>query len=548
MRENEELKRELSLRDDELAQRDDELARRNAEFAELKELAQKLARDNKLLKEKLYRLMRRRYGPKGERFSEGQLELFAELFGEHEGSDEPDRQALEAPDVELPEDSAPKKARRQKNRARELDFRRLPREYRRHELPEEERICPLTGKRLVPVGTKVFEELEYQPAKLFVVEHELVEYGLSEEDRTERMAPTVTAPMPVRPIDGALASAGLLARVLVAKYVEHLPLHRQETIFAREGLLIPRQSLCEWVMRSIEVLMPIVLALKRRLLAGGVLQCDDTRVLCQENSIRGGRSWAYLWAWVGEDPSVVVYDFSMSRRHEVVASWLGERWSGYLVGDGYSGYGTVCAERDGAHPIVETGCWAHARRKVRDAAESAPEDAIQVAGLIRQLYQVEKEGREAELAADALRSLRHQRSLPVLWQIRGLVRKLAPKYTPEESMGKALGYIKNQWRTLRQYIKDGRVPIDNNACERAIRPIAVGRRNWLFTGSPRGGAMGAVIYSIVETCKRSGVNPFEYLDDVLVRVRVHPKDRMDELVPKRWKELREARALAPLPR
>lgn len=537
-RQNEELKREL-------ARRDEELAHQTAKLAELEDLAKRLGRDNALLKDKLYRLMSRRYGPKGDRFPEGQLELFEELFGE-EQREEPDRQALEAPDTELPDEPEPKKARRQKNRAREVDFRSLPRERRMHELSEEQRICPVTGKLLVPVGTKTFEELCYQPAKLFVVEHELVEYGLSEEERAERTAPSVVAPMPLRPITKGLPSAGLLARILVAKYVEHLPLHRQETIFAREGLLIPRQSLCEWVMRSIEILLPIVLALKRRLLAGAMLQCDDTKVLCQENSVRGGRSWAFLWAWVGEDPEEVVYDFSMGRDHGVVEAWIGNEWSGYLVGDGYAGFGTVCRKRDAEHPIVEVGCWAHARRKVREAATNAPEDAIEVAGWIRELYRIEKEAREAELDADALRELRRRKGLPVLWKMRSLVRVLVPKYGEDEAMGKALRYIENQWRTLRQYVKDGRLPIDNNACERAIRPVAVGRRNWLFAGSPRGGKMGAAIYSIVETCKRAGVNPFEYLEDVLVRVHVTPEERMDDLVPRRWRELRDAGELAEL--
>jgi len=430
-RQNEELKREL-------ARRGEELAHQSAKFAELEELAKRLARDNALLKDKLYRLMSRRYGPKADRFPEGQLELFEELFGEKE-QEEPDRQALEAPDVELPDEPEPKKARRQKNRAREVEIRSLPREHREHELSEEQRICPVTGKELVPVGTKSFEELCYQPAKLFVVVHELIEYGLSQEDRAERTAPSVTAPMPLRPIAQGLPSAGLLARILVAKYVEHLPLHRQESIFAREGLRIPRQSLCEWVMRSIEILLPIVLALKRRLLAGEVLQCDDTKVLCQENSIRGGRSWAYLWAWVGEGQGEVVYDFSMGRDHGVVESWLGKEWSGYLVGDGYSGFGTVCRKRDAEHPIVEVGCWAHARRKVREAATNAPEDAICVAGWIRELYRIEKEGREAKLDAEALLELRRRRSLPVLWKIRGLVRVARAEVHQRRGDGRCVG-------------------------------------------------------------------------------------------------------------
>ena len=518
-----------------------------AELAELQALVDRLGRDNALLKEKLFRLMRQRYGPKGDRFAEGQLELFAELFGK-EKHEEPDAQALEAPDVELPEDPAPKSARRQKRQARQIDYQSLPREHRLHELPEDQRTCPLTGKQLVPVGAKTFEELEYRPAQLIVVEHERVEYGLSEEDRAERMAPNRLAPMPIRPIDQALAGPGLLARVLVAKYVDHLPLHRQGAIFGREGLNIPRLTLCEWTLRSIELLQPIVAAQKRRLLAGGVLQTDDTQVLCQENSTQGGRRWCFVWVWVGEDRREVVYDFSLGRDQDVVARWIGEEWSGYLVGDGYAGYGAVCRKRDPEHRIIQVGCWAHARRKVREAADSSPEDAVRVAGLIRQLYAIEAEGRDSNLDPEALRQLRREKSLPVLWRIRGLVRELLPRYAPKDSMADALGYIRNQWRTLRQYVKDGRLPIDNNACEQAIRPVAVGRRNWLFTGSPRGGALGAAIYSLLETCKRFEVEPFEYLRDVLVRVRVHPTDRLDDLTPARWRELRDAGQLEPLGR
>jgi transposase len=332
-----------------------ENAELRAELAEAKVLIEHLGRDKELPRLKLHQLMRQRYGPKGDRFSAGQLELFTELFGEKK-REEPDAQALEAPDVELPEDPAPKSVRRQKREARALEYQSLPREHRRHELPESQRICPLTGKQLVPVGIKIFEELEYQPAKLIVIVHERVEYGLSEADRAERMAPTCLAPMPIRPIDQALAGPGLMARLLVARYVDHLPLHRQESILAREGLSIPRQTLCEWVMRSIELLQPIVGAQKRKLLAGSVLQCDDTQVLCQKNSTGGGRRWCYLWAWVGEDRREVVYDFSLGRDQDVVASWVGEEWSGYLVGDGHAGYGAVCRKRDPEHRIIQVGC------------------------------------------------------------------------------------------------------------------------------------------------------------------------------------------------
>lgn len=535
-----ELTRKVEELEGTVAAKDAALASKQAEYDELVVLLNTLRRDNKLLKEQVRQFLRRRYGPKGDQFAPGQLALFVELFGEDE-PEKPDPVASEAPDVELPEDTPPKKARRKARGRSRPDYQALPRRVERHELAEDERVCPVTGKTLVEVGVKREEKLEYQPAQLYVQVHELVEYGLSEEDSQERMAPTVVAPLTTQPIDGLLAGPGLLARVLVAKHVDHLPLHRQEAIFAREGLHIARQTLCEWVMRSVLLLMPIVRALRRRVQAGDVLQCDDTKVLCQENSKGGGRRWAYLWAWLGEDRREVVYDFSLSRGHEVVDEWIDPEWSGYLVGDGYGGFGAVCAKRreqDPTHLIVEAGCWAHARRKVREAAESAPEDAVRLAGMIRSLYRVEKD--VAELSPEERRRVRRERCLPVLWRMRTEVREMRKRYAPEDSMAKALTYISNQWRTLRQYLKDGRLPIDNNACEQAIRPIAVGRKNWLFTGSPRGGEIGAAIYSLVECCKRAGVEPFEYLRDVLVRIRVQPEDQVEDLVPLRWKELREA--------
>jgi transposase len=539
------LERENAKLREQVAERDAKLANREAELAEFRELLDKLKRDNVLLSNELLRLKRSRFAAKADRFPDDLNGLFAHLLGE-EVVEQPDSVALEAPDVELPEDPTPKKARRQRRRQRELDYQALPRETVRHELPEAERTCPITGKQLVPVGVKSFEELRYEPARVVVVVHEQVQYGLSEEDRKERTAPMIVAPMPPRAIDGALADAGLLARVLVAKYAEHLPLHRQEAIFEREGFWIPRQTLCEWTMRSAQLLLPIAAALKRILLASGILQCDDTQILCLENSIRGGRRWAYLWVWIGEEPRAVVYDFTLGRGTEVVSDWIGSDWSGFLVGDGLAQYGKLCRERDPKYPIVEVGCWAHARRKVKEAANDAPEDALHVAALIRQLYDVETEAKERGLSPEERRELRRKESLPVLWRMRKLVRDLRPKYTEGEGMWTALSYIKNQWRTLRQYVKDGRLPIDNNGCEQAIRPIAVGRKSWMFTGSPRGGELGAAIYSIVESARRSGVNVFEYLRDVLVRVRVHPTDRMDELVPWRWQELREAGQLRPL--
>jgi transposase len=525
---------------DEIASLRREVARRDEQITTLQSALAEATRDLKTLKAQLERMLRQRCGPKSEKLDPRQLALF--LQGEPvEERDETPPVASEAPDAESPDDRL--KARHRK--APHIDrakYAGLPRGRVVHEIPESERIDSLTGTRLVPVGSTITEELEYQPARLFIVEHERVLYGLEQQERAERRVEPVLAPMPPRPIDEGLAGPGLLARILVAKYVDHLPLHRQQAIFAREGLEISRKTMCGWVMRCAWLLGPIVQAMRREILACPILQCDDTTILCQENSKGAGRRTAFLWTYLTPALPDVVFDFTLGRGHEVVDAWLESGRTQILLGDGYSGFGTVCRKRG----LLEAGCWMHARRKFHDALGESPAAAALVLTLIRELYAVEDEARG--LDAEQRRAVRQERSAATLKEIQGALELIRPQHSEGGTMAAAVKYLDGQWDTLVRFRDDGRIPIDNIACEQAIRPVPLGRRNWRFTGSPRGGEAAAVAYSIVMSCKRAGVEPFEYLSDVLVRVCTHPASRIDELIPRRWRELRERGELQPLPR
>lgn len=233
-------------------------------------------------------------------------------------------------------------------------------------------------------------------------------------------------------------------------------------------------------------------------------------------------------------PGGVVYDFTPDRTHEHVLDFLGKHIAGWILGDGYAGYGTIAGKCPG---LVEAGCWAHVLRKFRDALKDSPADASLMMMLIGKLFDVEAEGLERKLLPTELLGLRAERSRPALDLIRAQAESLRGQGSEQEELGKALKYLFNQWEHLLVFLEHGDIPIHNNACERAIRQIAIGRRNWLFAGSERGGEAAAIVYSLIESCRRVHVDPFVYLRDVLVRVATHPASRVDELVPARWKEL-----------
>ncbi len=478
-------------------------------------------------------------GHKGRPLSdEGQLSLFGEAEQEDEASDSSEDPALahanEAPDGETAGDAIKKRCKPARP-SRKLNTDALEREKRTHELPEEERICPITGIKLVPVGVKIKEELDFTPAKLKIIEHHQVEYGSSSEVAEERQVETVTAEMPPRPLEGCKVGAGLLAQILMQKYQFHLPLYRQEEVFQEAGLWIPRQTLCDWVLAAAFELGPIRDELMRQIRAGPIMQLDDTPVKCKGPK-GSGYFQAYLWTLVNPEVAGVVYQFTSGRSSALIAPLLGS-FEGYLVGDGYSGNFAATKDLDGL--VLHGGCWAHTLRKFRDATKEASKMAKLYMSDIRELYDLEDEANDQGMSAEQRVDHRQSRARPILARILRRTRGWKDIFSSSGKMGEAIKYLRNQWKTLKCFLLDGRIPLDNNACERAIRPIAIGRKNWLFAGSVRGGEAAAIMYSLVESCRQAQISPWAYLKDVLERLSTHPASEIADLVPARWAELRE---------
>ncbi|MFO1055326.1 MAG: IS66 family transposase [Planctomycetota bacterium] len=531
------LRRELANSRSIIAGRDALLADRDARIAQL-------AADVATLQKAVVTLMAQRRGG-GLHVPKGQGLLFGDGMPKDSAAEvpsaEPGPAASEDDSDDADEDDSPPRQSRAKGSKRtpgKIDTTGLPRTREEHDLPEDQRIDPVSGKPLVPIGEKVSEELDYQRGQLRVKEHVQILYGLPPEETAHREMAPKAASLPPKPFDNCIASASLLAWILVQKFCNHLPLYRQQRIFERDGLRLSRKTQCDWSLASAGLLEPIVECLMRRIRAGPVLQLDDTPVKCQ-----GGRGephfQARLWVFVNPEVSGAVYRFTPGRDSASLANLLGN-FEGWLIGDGYGGNRAAAKKVVAAElsPDIRIGgCWAHVTRKFRDAATEAKGTSKLFRTLIQQLYEIEHEADAARLSCDARTELRQRRSTPIVLTIFQHAWRLGGQFSDAGAMAKAIGYVRNQHRELCRFLDDGRIPLDNNACERAIRPIAIGRRNWLFAGSMRGGRAAASVFSLVESCRLVGVDPVDYLADVLVRVGSHPASRIEDLVPQNWVRL-----------
>jgi transposase len=488
-------------------------------------------RENEWLRERLMRYMRRTFGSKAEKIDLSQIQLpFEELLdiAAAEKPEEPVEVAQEAADDEA--GTATQKKRKGAHGRKPLP-KDLPRIRVEIHPDESERTCSCCKAELSPIGEEVTEELDFSPATLTVTEHVRVKYACKRcQDGV------VTPPLPPRVIEKGRPGPGLLAHILVSKYAAHLPLHRLEGIFDRHGIDLSRQTMCDWIGGVSGPLSTIVGAQKESVLSSFAIHSDDTSLLCQENSLGRVKRRAFLWAYVG-DRKEVVYDFTLTREREGPIRFLGD-WKGHLQVDGYSGYDALFARGD----VIEVACWAHVRRKYFDALAGDTARASTMLALIQRLYRIESKAKD--LGPDERAAMRRAEAPPILEQIRARIDEDKQVVVPKSAMGEATTYAQNQWPGLLRYLEDGRLDIDNNEVERALRCVAVGRKNWLFAGSPKGGERAAVIYSLVSTCKLLGIEPFAYLRDVLERLPTHPPDRIAELTPRLWLAARQATASA----
>jgi transposase len=386
----------------------------------------------------------------------------------------------------------------------------LPRVEIVHDLPDAEKVCATDGTALVRIGEETSEQLEIIPATIQVLRHVRPKYACPACHEGVHVAPP-----PPQPIPKSLASPALLAHVAVSKYVDGLPLHRQETMLTRIGVDLPRATLAHWMVRAGELVQPLVNLLRDDLLAGGAVQCDETPFQVLKEPGKPATSLSYLWVQRSLDAPVVLYDYDPSRSGRVPER-LFEGFAGVLQTDGYEGY-TAVGQRPG---VVHAGCFAHARRKFDEAlkgmrgqerkAKSRKESvALQGLAWIQKLYAVEKSAKDA--TPDERQRLRDERARPILASLRRWLDDALPRVAPQTLTGKALAYLDHQWPKLVRVFDDGRVPLDTNLVENAIRPFVVGRKNWLFADTARGAHASANLYSVVETAKANGLEPFAYL-------------------------------------
>jgi hypothetical protein len=338
-------------------------------------------------------------------------------------------------------------------------------------------------------------------------------------------------PLPPLPIEKGRPGPGVLAYLITSKYCEHLPLYRLEQIFARHGLHIPRTTQWDWVRDSADLLEAIALAMKRLILASDKLHTDDTYIPIQDKSRTQVRE-GYLWPYIDRAHNVY-FDYTPTRSQEGPERML-KGYKGYIQADAFNGYDNLYGEGK----ATEVGCWGHARRKFDEAKQTEPLRANQMLALIAQLYVVEDQAQAEHRDAEGVKALRQQFSKPILDdQIKPLLEAWSPEVLPKSPLGKAVTYALNQWEALNRYLENGILCIDNSLSERVIKLVALGRKNWLFSGSDEGARRAAILYSLIASCKLCQIDPFLYLRDVLERINTHPANRIDELTPPQWKEL-----------
>lgn len=472
-------------------------------------------RENQDLRQQLEWFKRHVFGKRSEKIDPAQLALFEQLTAPGPAADTP------AAAIETPAGSASNGKHGRKPLPADLAKERIE-----CDLPAEEKICSGCGGPLHKIGEEIREELNWRPARLFVRQYARIRYGCQTCEGTVRIAEG-----PARPIEKGRPGPSLLAHVIVNKYCDHLPLARQEAMFERSGIHLPRSNLCDWTGASADLLEPVVAEIRRQVLAGPCLHTDDTGVPVQDRT-RTSTRLGHLWTYLNEQQ--VFYDYTATRQREGPLAILGT-YRGYVQADAYRGYDILFLPgTDGQPPLrIEVGCWAHARRKFHDARNTDPARGAQMLGLIQRLYAVEKDARP--LTPEARAALRQQKATPILEQIRATLQAWSIELLPKSPMGQATAYALAQWQALTRYLEDGRLAIDNNAAERALRIVAVGRKNWLFAGSDEGGRRAAILYSLIGSCRLIHVDPWAYLADVLERISTHPARRIDELTPLAWK-------------
>lgn len=475
------------------------------------------------LQEQLNLALARRYAASSEKLSPDQIRLFdeAEVDGVTASDGAPEDDGENEDTVLIP-------AHRRKKGGRKPLPDNLPRVDIVHELPEDQRHCPHDGQVLTEINQVISEQLDIIPAQIRVLRHIRKQYACSCGQCIQ------TAPLPGQPIPKSMASPGLLAHITVSKYQDALPLYRQEQILQRIGVDIPRATLANWMIRAGQLVQPLINLLRDSLLTYDIVQMDETTVQVLKEPGKSAQSKSYLWLQRGGPPDapVILFDYDPTRSQAVPKALL-EGFTGYLQTDGYSGYNSVVA----AGNLVHLGCMAHARRKFSEAVKGQGKNprtgkAQQGLAWIQQLYRIEKQARTQQMIPSQRKAHRQQHAAPILDKLHVWLDASLPTVPPGTLTGKALNYLHNEWPKLIRYLEDGRLEIDNNLAENAIRPFVIGRKNFLFSDSVKGVTASANLYSVIETAKANGLEPYAYLRRVFTALpQAETVEEIEALLP-----------------
>ncbi|MFC5468476.1 IS66 family transposase [Cohnella suwonensis] len=467
----------------------------------------------------------KRFGASSEKTNPDQVEM--DLFNEAE--------ILATPDSEEPSVETVTYSRKKAVGNREAKLDQFPVETVDYTLTESEQVCSCCGGALHEMSTEIRNEIAIVPAEVKVVRHVRHVYACRHCEREEISTPIITATMPKPVYPGSLASPSAIAYVMGQKYVDAQPLYRQEQQFARLGLTLSRQTLANWMMYGANQWLSLLAdRMREHLLKQDILHADETTLQVLREPGKSAETQSYLWLYrTGRmGPPIVLFDYRPTRGGENPRDFL-KGFSGYLHVDGYPGYHKVAG-------VTLVGCWAHARRKFDEAMKSLPAShdktkttAQQGLDFCNQLFAVERELKES--SPEERYAIRQERSRPIVDAYSSWLKQQRSRTLPKSLLGQAITYSINQWDKLTAFLADGRLEIDNNRSERSIKPFVIGRKNWLFANTPRGAKASSTIYSVIETAKENGLNPFKYLQYLFEQMPQlsDPKDpeELDRLLP-----------------
>lgn len=467
-------------------------------IAELESQVEQLQSRNQYLEEQFRLAQQKQFGASSEGYP-GQGELFNEV------EELVDEATVETEDISYTRNK-PKRKPLPKN---------LPRDVVIYDISDEDKVCDCCQGELHKIGEDTAEKLEFIPAKVKVIEHVRPKYACRACEKDGTHNTIKQAPVPHSVIPKGYATPSLLSQIVTSKYQFGLPLYRQESMFKQYDIELSRKTMADWMIKCAHLLQPIYDRLHELILQQSVIQADETTL----KVVKEDKSTCYMWLYcTGADspqksdiPNIVLYDYQNSRAGRCAINFL-DGYSGYLHVDGYQGYEQTQA--------TLVGCWAHARRKFKEADVAQPKGKTGRANWalnhIQKLYRIETQIKDKPI--DEKQRIRQQRSLPLLNQFKVWLDKSTNQVPPKTALGKAIAYSLNQWPKLIRYIENGNLNIDNNRAERAIKPFVIGRKNWLFSNTAKGAKASATLYSIIETAKANGLTPFDYLMFLLEQV------------------------------